>query len=237
MSSVRVLVGTRKGAFILTSDGKREQWDVSRPALRRLGDVPREGLAGRSESAVRVAVQRLVRAVDPALQRRRQDLGAGGQQVRLRRRHRHAPVVRRHAAPVGVQARLAPRALADRSGHGLRRSGRRRPVPLDRRRTDVAGTHRTARPRLRVPLAARRRRHVPAHDPARPEQSRADLHRHLGRRRISHRRRRQDLAAHQPRTEVRIHARPDRRGRPLRPPHRHAPVASRACCSCRSTGT
>jgi photosystem II stability/assembly factor-like uncharacterized protein len=31
MSSVRVLVGTRKGAFVLTSDGKRERWDVSGP--------------------------------------------------------------------------------------------------------------------------------------------------------------------------------------------------------------
>ena len=31
MSSVRVLVGTRKGAFILTADGKREKWDVSGP--------------------------------------------------------------------------------------------------------------------------------------------------------------------------------------------------------------
>lgn len=31
MSRIRVLVGTRKGAFILTSDGKREQWDVSGP--------------------------------------------------------------------------------------------------------------------------------------------------------------------------------------------------------------
>jgi photosystem II stability/assembly factor-like uncharacterized protein len=31
MSKVRVLVGTRKGAFILTSDGKREQWDVNGP--------------------------------------------------------------------------------------------------------------------------------------------------------------------------------------------------------------
>ncbi len=31
MSDVRVLVGTKKGAFILTSDGKREQWDVSGP--------------------------------------------------------------------------------------------------------------------------------------------------------------------------------------------------------------
>jgi photosystem II stability/assembly factor-like uncharacterized protein len=31
MSGVRVLVGTRKGAFILTSDGRREQWEVSGP--------------------------------------------------------------------------------------------------------------------------------------------------------------------------------------------------------------
>ena len=31
MSSVRVLVGTRKGAFILTSDGRRERWDVTGP--------------------------------------------------------------------------------------------------------------------------------------------------------------------------------------------------------------
>jgi photosystem II stability/assembly factor-like uncharacterized protein len=31
MSSVRVLVGTRKGAFILNSDGKRQRWDVSGP--------------------------------------------------------------------------------------------------------------------------------------------------------------------------------------------------------------
>jgi photosystem II stability/assembly factor-like uncharacterized protein len=31
MSGVRVLVGTRKGAFVLTSDGKREKWKVSGP--------------------------------------------------------------------------------------------------------------------------------------------------------------------------------------------------------------
>jgi photosystem II stability/assembly factor-like uncharacterized protein len=31
MSKVRLLVGTRKGAFIMTSDEKREQWDVSEP--------------------------------------------------------------------------------------------------------------------------------------------------------------------------------------------------------------
>lgn len=31
MSTVRVLVGTKKGAFILTSDGNREKWEVSGP--------------------------------------------------------------------------------------------------------------------------------------------------------------------------------------------------------------
>jgi photosystem II stability/assembly factor-like uncharacterized protein len=31
MSTVRVLVGTRKGAFILTSDGRRDRWDVEGP--------------------------------------------------------------------------------------------------------------------------------------------------------------------------------------------------------------
>jgi photosystem II stability/assembly factor-like uncharacterized protein len=31
MTGVRVLVGTRKGAFVLTSDGRREKWDISGP--------------------------------------------------------------------------------------------------------------------------------------------------------------------------------------------------------------
>ena len=31
MSKVRVLVGTHKGGFILSSDGKREKWEVSGP--------------------------------------------------------------------------------------------------------------------------------------------------------------------------------------------------------------
>lgn len=31
MSGVRVLVGTRKGAFILTSDERRQEWAVSGP--------------------------------------------------------------------------------------------------------------------------------------------------------------------------------------------------------------
>ena len=67
MSGVRVLVGTRKGAFILTSDGKREKWDVSGPHFAGLGDLPHQGLARRPKPAVCIADQRLVRAGDPAL--------------------------------------------------------------------------------------------------------------------------------------------------------------------------
>ena len=57
------------------------------------------------------------------------------------------------------------------------------PCSVDRRRTDVAGTPRPARPRPRSPLAARGRRHVPAYD--HPGSKRpADLRRHLGRGRL-----------------------------------------------------
>jgi photosystem II stability/assembly factor-like uncharacterized protein len=31
MSAIRLLVGTRKGAFVMTSDGKRQKWDISGP--------------------------------------------------------------------------------------------------------------------------------------------------------------------------------------------------------------
>ena len=90
-----------------------------RPALCRLGDLPHQGIAGRSEPDLRLAVQRLVRADHPALRRRRQDLAPAGHARRRAdhaRRHAegesnkfvydtadrqaadHAPVVRRHAA-------------------------------------------------------------------------------------------------------------------------------------------
>jgi hypothetical protein len=167
--------------------------------------------------------QRLVRPDDPALERRRQDVGAGRQQVRLRRRPRHAPVVRRHAAPVGVQARLASRAVADRSGHGLRRRRGRRLF----RSTDGGQTWHEL-PGLRghgsgPQVAAGRRRHVPAHDPARPERTPSGSSSPS-----------RPPARSAPTTAARRGSRSTaacsrstsptrRRGRPLRPPHRDAP--------------
>ena len=78
MSKVRVLVGTRKGAFILTSDGKREKVGGQRSALCRMGAVSPQGIAGRSQSHLCIADQRMVRAIDPALRRWRQDLAPAG---------------------------------------------------------------------------------------------------------------------------------------------------------------
>ncbi len=67
----------------------------------------------------------------------------------------------------------------------------------------VARALRAAQSRQGAPLAAGRRRDVPAHDRARSHRSRAHVHRHLGGGRLPDRRRRRDLAADQPGLEVR----------------------------------
>ena len=78
MSKVRVLAGTRKGAFILTADGKRQNWEDQRTALCGMGAVSPERLAGRSQSHLRLADQRLVRTDHSTLRRWRQDLAPAG---------------------------------------------------------------------------------------------------------------------------------------------------------------
>jgi len=67
MSGVRVLVGTRKGAFILTSDGKRRQWDITGPHFAGWEIYHLKGSPSGPEPDLRLAVQRLVRADHPAL--------------------------------------------------------------------------------------------------------------------------------------------------------------------------
>ena len=56
-----------------------------------------------------------------------------------------------------------------------------------------------------------------------PRNPRTHVYRHLGGRRVSNRRRRQDLEADQSRSSFGIHPRPERRGRPLRAPNRTEP--------------
>ena len=47
MSKVRVLVGTRKGAFVLTSDEQRKNWEVDGP---HFGGLPCQSISGGSQS-------------------------------------------------------------------------------------------------------------------------------------------------------------------------------------------
>ena len=60
MSKVRVLVGTRKGAFILSSDGKRKKWDVSGPHFAGWEMYHVKGSPVDPESHLRLSDQRLV---------------------------------------------------------------------------------------------------------------------------------------------------------------------------------
>ena len=165
MASVRVLVGTRKGAFILTSDGKREKWDVSGPHFARLGDLPPQRFARRSEPHLRLAIERLVRPADPALRATAARPGkrsATSSSTTARPARTCGTTARRIRGNSSASGTSSPRSPTPTR---LRRRRRRRPLPYHRRRPDLARTARPARPRHRTALAARRRRHVPAHDP------------------------------------------------------------------------
>ena len=237
MSGIRVLVGTRKGAFILTSDGKRKEWEVSGP---HFAGWEIYHLKGSPADPNRIYASQTSGWFGQVMQRSSDGgahLGAGGEQVRLRRHPRDASVVRRDTASLGVQARLAPGAFADGSGDGVCRRRGRRPVPVGRRRAGLGGASRSSR-RQRQSVGARRRRHGPPHHRARPAELGAYVHRHFGSRRLPYGRLWPDVAPDQQRIEVGAGTpRCGRGGRPLRAPNRDAPVAPRTSCSCRSTGT
>ena len=189
MSGVRVLVGTRKGAFVLTSDGKRERWDVSGPHFggweiyhlkgspadpNRLYASQSQAGSARSSSARTTVARRW----EPVGNKFVYDGVPGTHQWydgtphpwEFKRVWHLEPSL---TDPDTVYAGVEDAALFRSTDGGQA----------------VAGALRAARPRLRTPLGARRRRDVPAHDPAGPEQSPADLHRHLGGRRVPDRRR------------------------------------------------
>ena len=119
MSGVRVLVGTKEAAFVLTSDGKRQKWNVNGPFLR-LGDLPHERLSGRPE---RLGCGRLVRPKSSAAPTTAARPGTSRARPRANRRppprgcpraeatsssttprrRADAPVVRRHPKALGVR--------------------------------------------------------------------------------------------------------------------------------------
>ena len=227
MSGVRVLVGTRKGAFILTSDGKRDHWNITGPFF---GGWEIYHLKGSPADPNRLYASQSTGWFGQLIQRSN-DGGKTwepvGNQFAYEGVPGHAQVVRRHAASVGIRARVAPRAVAGQSGSDLRGRAGRRDVQVGRRRRVVARAARAAPARDRVEVAAGRGRAVSAHDPDRSDETRADVHRDLRRRRVQVGRRRTHLAADQPRTQVERHSRSRRARRPLRAPARDASHASK----------
>ena len=59
-TSVTVIVGTRKGCFLLESDGDRRDWEVRGPVLRRLARLPRDPRR-RDRHALRRVCERVAR--------------------------------------------------------------------------------------------------------------------------------------------------------------------------------
>ena len=226
MSGVRVLVGTRKGAFVLTSDGKRERWDVSGP---HFGGWEIYHLKGSPVDPNRLYASQSSGWFGQLIQRS-DDGGKTWEPVGNKFAYDGVPGTHQwydgtpHPWEFKRVWHLEPSLTdPDTVYAGVEDAALFRSTDGGQTWQELSGLRgHGSGPRWH----ARRRRHVPAHDPSGPERSRTDLHRHLGRGRLPHRRRRQDVAADQPRTAVPTHPRPDGRGRPLRSPHRHAPVAS-----------
>ena len=140
MSGVRVLVGTRKGAFVLTSDGKTRTTGTS---------AVRTSQAGRSTtSRARRPIRTGIYASQSTswfgqLIQRSDDGGTTWEPVGNEFAYDGVPGTHQWydgtPAPVGVRAGVAPRAVADRPRHRLRRRRRRRAVP-DRPTAARAGT-------------------------------------------------------------------------------------------------
>ena len=154
MSRVRLLVGTKKGAFICTSDGKRKKWNIEGPYFagweiyhmkgspvdpNRIYASQTSGWFGqviqRSDDGGKTWFQPGTPAGEPTTTPEGMPKGESNKFVydtsaENRQAADDASVVRWHAASVGIQARVAFGAVADRSRHCLCRRGRCRAVSL-----------------------------------------------------------------------------------------------------------
>ena len=202
MSKVRVLVGTRKGAFVLESDGKRQKWDISGP---HFGGWEMYHIKGSPADPNRLYASQSTGWFGQVIQRSN-DGGKTWEPVGNKFVYDGVPGTHQwydgtphpwefkrvwHLEPSLTDPDTVYAGVEDAA---LFRS------------TDggqiMARTFRTSRPRFRPTLAAGRRRNVPAYDYPGSDRSSADLHRDFRRRRFPNRRWRNDVEADQPRSAI-----------------------------------
>ncbi len=192
MSSVRVLVGTRKGAFILTSDGMRDKWDVSGP---HFGGWEIFHFKGSPVDPNRLYVSQTSGWFGQMMQRSN-DGGKTFEPVGNKFAYEGTPGT--HLWYDGTQHpwefkriwHVEP-SLSD-PDTVYAGAEDRRAFQNDRRRNDMDRTSGSAF-REKPSLATRRGRHGSAHHRAGPDQSEAHVHRHFSSRRVPHRRCRRNV--------------------------------------------
>ena len=186
----------RKGAFILTSDGKREKWEVSGPHfagweiyhVKGSPADPNRLYASQSSSWFGQVMQRS------------NDAGKTWEPVGNKFEYDGVPGTHQwydgtpHPWEFARVWHLEPSLTdPDTVYAGIQDAALFKSTDGGQNWQELSGLRKHDGQRL----AAWRRRIVPAHDPARSDQPAADVRRHLGRRRVPDRRRRHDLAADQ----------------------------------------
>ena len=240
MSSVRVLVGTRKGAFVLSADGKRRNWKVEGPFF---AGMQMYHLKGSPADPNRIYASQTSDWFGQIVQRS-DDGGSTWKPVGNKFAYDGTPGTHQwydgtpHPWEFKRVWHMEPSLTdPDTVYAGVEDAALFRSTDGGESWEELSGLRGLGGTDTHAQLAARRRRHGTAHHHSRSHQSGAHVHCHFRGRRLPHRRWRQELEADQQGPGVELHARPDRRGRPLRAPCGDAPGAARACCSCRSTGT
>ncbi len=210
MSKVRVLVGTRKGAFILTSDGKRQQWDVSGPhfagwEIYHLKGSPLDPdrlYASQSSGWFGQLIQRSSdggKTWEPVGNKFVYDGVPGTHQWYDGTPHPWEFKRVWHLEPSLTEA--------DTVYAGVEDAAMFRSTDAGQTWEELSGLRKHGSGPRWAPGAGGMGLHTILH---RSEQSPPDVHRHLRRRRFSHGRWRANLAADQPRTKVRAYPRPHR---------------------------
>ena len=225
MSSVRVLVGTRKGAFVLTSDAKRKHWDISGP---HFAGWEIYHVKGSPVDPNRLYASQSTGWFGQLIQRSN-DGGKSWEPVGNKFAYDGIPGTHQwydgtpHPWEFKRVWHLEP-SLADPDTvyAGAEDAALFRSIDGGQTWVELSGLRGHGSGPSWQPGAGG----LPAHNYFGSEPPGPNVRCHLSSGCVPDRRRRQDLETNQPRLEVRTYPGPDCRGWPLRSPYRHAPVAS-----------